>query len=519
MCILISSVGEKGMTLMATNHMVILDSIPNVSLLKQIVARVARHSTHKALPPDKQWVTISVMAISPPTKSKIPYSREEFRYFLRELNDKYVGTLWRPVQRNATNCPLLTDFGPRAGFGKGDWESGEIVCKYKIPSLNKSSIPSYTANYYQADVQAASTVILHVLNSTSPALTLSKMEEIIWSNTVRIVPWNTSFISKEAIADALRGLVKDRRVEMLTSRSTRAKMKTRGGVEQIVETDPIIARFTPGGIRALNIVTRSHMASAGIWIPAISDLTVNTSISPLIEQMAQRRGIREKQILMDSLLSRRGHEETLHRQFVNRGPVYDLLFQLGMIIWEGDNISVDRYGKNRLIIMDGVAALESNESGELSTAKTGIANRAIAAMKALVPIGFLIGPEFHQLESTGRWAKMNLPIAAVPGTPWKLYGVISVGSGVKPGRWQVKFKIHPEQKETKDLRKIEHGMACYSITDTKLKKYAGVIGIKLIGKKTEWCTLFERTFIEKQLSEGRGRGGIRYLYSPFEAPP
>lgn len=191
MCILISSVGEKGMTLLNTNHMVVLDSVPNVSLLKQIVARVARHSTHKGLPEDKQWVKISVMSISPPSRSgralqgtKEEYSREEFRYFLRELNDKYVGAVWRPIQRNSINCPLLEDTGARAGFGKGDWESGEIVCRYHFPKPDLSSLSKYNAHYYAADVSAAVTVIMHVLNTMSPAVYLSEMERIIRSNAI-----------------------------------------------------------------------------------------------------------------------------------------------------------------------------------------------------------------------------------------------------------------------------------------------------------------------------------------------
>jgi hypothetical protein len=64
-CLFISKVASSGVSFFNTNHLILLSRVSNLSLWKQIKARIMRLGSHELLPPEKRFANIYTMILKP----------------------------------------------------------------------------------------------------------------------------------------------------------------------------------------------------------------------------------------------------------------------------------------------------------------------------------------------------------------------------------------------------------------------------------------------------------------------
>jgi len=499
--LLISGVAEKGVTVMATNHMIYLDSIPGIPLWKQIGSRIARHSTHTSLPPDRRRVDVITPCLAPPPSSREKFSREEFRYLLREINDEISTRLWSIIRSNAVNCPFIHQSGQSSVFSSG----GQVKCKWSLPSkfrLTKRVIEQYNTFYYIADVDASKTIITECINNIRPIWKLKDLRNQILSNKIRKVPWNTSYVSDEAITEAVIELCEEQKCYLITTDINRPY----SGLSTSSLTNPsiILARGSshqPGIEQFTTIIRRPPTTHGILWIPLLEKPLAKEELQRLIVQLGKATGNREKLWIFDQIVGRPDTPKAIHADFKERGPIYQFLYDMGAIVWEGDDSNIRVFCRNRL--------------------------RWLEKDTRMRPIGVIIGPNFYKY-SESAFEELSLPlIDQSESEQWEIAAIFAPGTSNKSGRWHPRFKIRPKPVAKKDMRKVHRGMACLSIDEELIKVYDKMLSKarspkpkKMDGRvaketgKTQMCNRIQKQLLELQLSSEE----LRYVYSFFEAP-
>jgi len=508
MCLLISGVGERGITLKATNYGVALGVFPGLPSLRQFLSRIVRHGTHTDLPPDKRWAKILTMSLSPPVKSSMPYSRDEFRYLLKEMNDEVAASLWGRVCERSVNCPFIPPVnrgasGARSSSEEMTEERDKAECAWSLgKEINRANFDTFYQILHIAYVKK----IIHRCELISPIWTLADLRDKILSDIVRKVPHNMSYTSDVAICEAIVDLCNNEEGQLQSvgkERDLTVLSPSMVKRDDIILTTGIARR----GPRALTIFTAPIPHHGITWTPlgrTVGPQSIE-EIQRVADHIGEISGHREKTSLFDRIIGKPGIVAVLRKDFELEGPLFKLLKKSQGIVWAGDDESHLIFATNRLKAM-----VKEEKASATSTA-------AAPASSPLKPIGFIIGKEYHSYKGK-RWEKQTLPLTDASATKqWEICAIFAPGAAVSHGRWHTRTKIRPNPSSVSDLRKVQSGMACLSLTPKLLKEYAKKLGLTIEGGKTEKCAQLESVLLEKQLSnEGKK---VRFIYTPFEEPP
>ena len=486
-CLLVSGVGETGITLLSTNYGIALGTVPGIPAWRQFRARIGRHSTHRDLPEKDRWVKMITMVLSPPLStakrpSKETYSRDEARYLIKEMNDKVSSTLWGEIEGRAMNRPYTST-------------SSTDLALIKPPKT--PSRVAYDILYRPVDVDDAKRIIVHLLSTVSPMWRLDRLSQVIHSNEVRIVPRNTTFLHDDAIGEAITRLVHDGRcvlrsltssvVPSFRSASPKVVIILLGDADAYLPSSTFSAApvYVPGCVSSQELgYWRSQSYRVHRWQPLRTEGS-REELDKLFRLVGETNGSREKTIIFDNIIMKMGFLPRLYADFDARGGVYQLLRRHDNIIWKGDVESHLTFAANRM------------------------------SKSEIEPIGFILGSDYHRRDGKDNWSKIALPIRATPSTSqWKLAAIFSPGSSATSGKWHTRFRLRPIGKETKDLRRLRRGMACTSLPTPVLEEYLDLLSIDATNGKSSSCKDIETSLLSKQLSAGETP---RYIYTPFES--
>lgn len=178
--LLISDVANVGVSLMATNNLVIIPRVSNISKINQINARIVRMDSHIALPPEKRYAKLYLLGVT----DSIGKNSSVFKYYkLRTMNhdlinqfmDKLIPQtigetlLKKPSQLKLTSeekmltSEMYFDDGSRAIESMGDiilnslrtnmWRLSALIHRIKshdfsISYLDLSIFPDNFISYY-----------------------------------------------------------------------------------------------------------------------------------------------------------------------------------------------------------------------------------------------------------------------------------------------------------------------------------------------------------------------------------
>lgn len=559
MCLLISGVGERGITLKATNYGVALDVFPGLPAWRQFLSRIARHGTHKALPPNKQWAKILTMVLSPPSDASssahrvtgakgtssakgseegegMNYSRDEFRYYVRETNDRIAVDLWDRLRRRTVNCPFIPSINrgainvrdkpasSRGEGGKGGEGDKVVACAWTLgQDIDHSSFDTF---YHIYQVHLIKKIIRRSW-AMAPIQTLANVRSTILSDVIRKSPHNMSFSSDVAICEAIVELCEGDECQLYVEGSPEDISVLRPS--DIRRDDVVIIRgVARRGPRALTIFTAHVPRHVASWVPLGRELGTRTEeeIQKVVSQIGAVSGYRERTSLFDRIVDKPGLIAVIRKDFEIEGPLYKLLKKSGGIVWEGDDESPFRFAHNRLAHLDTTSRDDTHlDDTHLDVAaQHGTRTEKKIEKKRTekrVAIGFILGIEYHSYKGAGKgmgWEKRNLPIIDASNTEqWDICAIFSPGSATAHGRWHTRTKIRPRPSTVEDLRKVQSGMGCLSISPAQLSEYCKLLGIVERDGKTEKCALIENALLRRQLSkEGKK---WRFIYTPFEAPP
>ncbi|MFA5091230.1 MAG: hypothetical protein WC483_01140 [Candidatus Paceibacterota bacterium] len=616
MCLLLSGVGEKGITLKATNYAIALGVFPGIPAWRQFVSRIARHGTHRELPSDKRWVDVHTMVISPPIGSKEKFSRDEFRYFIRESNDEMASHLWSMVRKRSVNCPFIppenrgmpsTTADATSAASSSSSRRNESSCDgaavVAASSKGRDVDSSYFFSLYQILHISFVRDIIRRCWAESPIWTLSDLRETILSDRIRKVPHNMSYTSDVAICEAIIDLCSNQECQL----SSVGEMKDLSILKPsfLYRSDIVLAAGIPRrGPRALTIFSTPISHHGASWQPIGREEGTRSEeeLYRIVAQIGAISGFREKSSLFDRIVGKAGITTILRKDFVVEGPLFGLLRKAYCIVWEGDDESHILFTRNRLRVIEinaskkdkrgrqAVATAKGEEEKEekkeektkketkkekergtkktpkektktkekrkggvvvdaddedddaAATAADGPALCCLEMMEeaaavssskkkvkprvkkpsekvqpTLKPIGFIIGNEYH-LYRGKKWELRSMPLFdANATTQWKICAIFSPGAAITNGRWNVRTKIRPSPTSVDDLRRVQSGMACLSLSRSQVDEYSTILGIKGEKGKTVNCIMLEKALLERQLSvEGKK---YRFIYTPFEVPP
>lgn len=524
MCLLLSGVGEKGITLKATNYAVALGAFPGVPAWRQFVSRIARHGTHRDLPPDKRWTDIYTMVLSPPVGSKELYSRDEFRYYIRESNDKEASRLWAVVRRRSVNCPFIPPEN-RGGVGKGDTTKCDPPMKVDHRERGRGDDEVGTDLHFFSLYQ-----IVHIgyirdvirkMWSESPIWTLDVLRDGILSDRIRDVPHNMSYSTDVAICEAIVGLCSDQECQLLSVGEARDLSTLKSSM--LYRSDIVLIAGTPRrGPRPYTIFTASFAHHGIQWAPIGREVGTQSEeeLYRIVERIGTISGYRERLALFDRIIGKHGIVSLLRKDFELEGPLFSLLRRAQCIVWEGDDESHVLFAGNHLqSIEESIARKDPRgRKPKIGLAKAEDEIRGGARhIKPLKQIGFIIGNEYHSYK-TKKWEIRTLPMYDASTTAqWKICAIFTPGSAIANGRWHIRTKIRPLPIGVDDMRRAQSGMACLSLVPSQIREYSTMLGIEEERGKTENCIILERALLQKQLTaEGKK---YRFIYTPFESPP
>jgi len=461
MCILLSGVGERGITLKATNYAVSLGGFPGLPSWRQFISRVRRHATHTLLPPEKRFVRVYTMVLSSPDGTP---SIDEFRYFLRERNDAISLASWNKVRLRTPNCPFI----PPENRGTHDtpvkcaWELGKDISRERFDTLYGLLHLSYVRR-----------VIKDAFYIT-PIWSLKDLRLHIVEDRARIVPHNMTYTKDETIATAIADMIDAGEANLMSKTGELVKL------ENIRRSDVyLINGARRRGPLALSIFFQHQLSDGVRWAP-ISGTTED--MAKVFDQMHSTNGYRERVAVFDRVIGKTGFIDLVYKDFEDEGPIYNTLLKAGCIVWAGDDEGCLPFAQNRLT--------EKKKK-----------------------IGFLLGNEYHRPGSE----MVTVPfIDASNSTQWTICAIFSAGTAPLSGRWHARTKIRPIPSSVEDQRKAQSGMACISLPPATISEYAKLLQIKE-ESKTKCCAKIEEELLKRQLSkEGRT---IRFIYTPFEIPP
>lgn len=504
MCLLLSGVGERGITLKATNIGIALGVFPGLPSWRQFLSRIARHGTHSDLPPDKRWAKILTMVLSPPIGSKEQYSRDEFRYFFREMNDKTSTELWDKVRRRTPNCPFISP--ENRGAMRVDLKKrSDNSCAW---SLGKDFDSDNFETFYQLLHISYIKKVIRDSWQISPIWSLSDLRELILSDSIRTVPHNMEYTSDEDMCEAIVDLCTNQECQLLSE----GKDRDLRSLDPLAMKKSDLILFAGAtsrrGPRALTVFSSPVAHHTISWQPIGRELLTQSEdeILAVVDRISDISGFREKTSLFDRIIGKSGMIPVLQKDFENEGPLFKLLRKAYGVVWDGDDESHILFASNRLKLL---------KSREKPT--KGSEQKKDKYEPPLKPIGFIIGNEYHSFKH-GTWTRVSLPIIDASGTDqWDICAIFSPGSAAVHGRWHARTKIRPKPLSVEDLRRVQSGMACLSLSPKLIRAYAKQLGIPTEGGKTERCALIEKALLERQLSsEGKK---VRFIYTPFERPP
>jgi len=415
MHVLLSSIGELGITLSDTNHLIILGSVPSIAKKKQLEKRAGRMESHKHT--SKKYVNIYMLIYSPPKGNNL-VSEPQIRHYMKELEYLETDKIWTQVRSRAVNCTF-----------------GDDKCKYVIKA-DKLERGMYDTFYKRLERDNSIDIIRYALRKIRPIWSLAAITKHIRSNASPVISWSMKYIDNVSILNAISTLYKDGEISIF---QIKLVDKVHLSLEDIHSDETFISLKSKQDALLYSSLIQIG-GNVGINRVIVSKTGLQRSSKDMYADFSKIKGQKNRFEYIDAMLSYPDFIDILKSDYMKKGQLFELFKSIDAIIYEGDDDRTS-FAKNRL-----------------PSARPN-------------PIGFMIGTSSHILDN-GRWTKIEYPTERIhmKDEVGDYCGIFSNGSGIAPGRWQPRFRLRPKFVRQKDKRLQPQGMGCRSINPITLKR-------------------------------------------------